>query len=85
MKDMRDKLMVKDIIKWGGGEKMRSKDKLAIGKALIYFSVVSVALALIGALGSDLWLASTQWMLVGLTAAIWGVFVLIEAEYRKKK
>lgn len=64
---------------------MRSKDKLAIGKIFIYVSIVSVALAFIGALGSDLWLASTQWMLVGLTAAIWGVFVLIEAEFRMKK
>ncbi|HSV95271.1 MAG TPA: hypothetical protein VLH94_04880 [Spirochaetia bacterium] len=64
---------------------MRSKDKLAMGKTLIYFSIVCVVLALIGALGTDLWLASTQWMLVGLTAAIWGVFVLIEAEFRMKK
>lgn len=64
---------------------MRSKDKLAIGKVFIYFSVVCVVLALIGALGSDLWLASTQWMLVGLTSAIWGVFVLIEAEFRMKR
>jgi len=68
-----------------GGEKMRNKDKLAIAKVLIYFSVVSVFLALIGALGSDLWLASTQWMLVGLTAAIWGVFILIEAGFRMKR
>ncbi len=64
---------------------MRNKDKLAIGKALIYFSGVSVVLAFIGALGTDLWFASTQWMLVGLIAAIWGVFVLIEAEFRMKK
>lgn len=64
---------------------MRNKDKLAIAKMLIYFSVVCVILAFVGALGSDLWLASTQWMLVGLTAAIWGVFILIEAEFRLKK
>jgi len=64
---------------------MRNKDKLAIGKTLIYFSVVCVILAFVGALGTDLWLASTQWMLVGLTAAIWGVFVLIEAEFKMKK
>ena len=64
---------------------MRNKDKLAIAKVLIYFSIISVILAFIGAFGSDLWLASTQWMLVGLTAAIWGVFVLIEAEFRIKK
>lgn len=64
---------------------MRNKDKLAVGKALIYFSVVSVVLALIGALGTDLWLASTQWMLVALTAAVWAVFLLIEAGFRMKK
>jgi hypothetical protein len=64
---------------------MRSKDKLAVGKVLIYFSAVSVILAFIGALGTDLWLASTQWMLVGLTSAVWGVFVLIEAGFRMKK
>lgn len=56
-----------------------------MGKALIYFSVVCVILALIGALGTDLWLASTQWMLVGLIMAIWGVFVLIEAEFKVKR
>ena len=64
---------------------MRSKDKMALGKVLIYFSVVCVILAFIGALGTDLWLASTQWMLVGLTSAVWGVFVLIEAEFKMKK
>jgi hypothetical protein len=64
---------------------MRNKDKLAIAKLLIYVSILGVAFAFIGALGTDLWLASTQWMLVGLTAAIWAVFVLIEAEFRMKK
>lgn len=61
---------------------MRNKDKLMVGKVLIYASVVSVGMAFFGALGSDLWLASTQWMLVGLTLAIWGVFVLIEAQFK---
>ena len=67
------------------GEYMKSKNKLVVGKMLICFSVGSVILAFVGALGNDLWLASTQWMLVGLTSAIWGVFVLIEAEFRVKK
>jgi len=61
---------------------MRNKDKLMIGKTLIYASIVCVILALIGAAGTDLWLASTQWMLVGLILAIWGVFVLIEAQFK---
>ncbi len=61
---------------------MRNKDKLAVGKVLIYASIICVILALIGALGTDLWLASTQWMLIALTLAVWGVFVLIEAQYK---
>jgi hypothetical protein len=63
---------------------MRNKDKLALGKSLIYASVVCVGLAFVGAFGVDLWLASTQWMLVGLTLAVWGVFALIEAQFRIK-
>lgn len=61
---------------------MRNKDKLAVGKVLIYASIVCVILAFIGATGTDLWLASTQWMLIALTLAVWGVFVLIEAQYK---
>ncbi|KKT30541.1 MAG: hypothetical protein UW41_C0001G0020 [Candidatus Collierbacteria bacterium GW2011_GWC2_44_18] len=61
---------------------MRNKDKLMVGKVLIYASIGSVLLAFMGSFGTDLWLASTQWMLVGLTLAIWGVFVLIEAQFK---
>ena len=53
-----------------------------MGKTLIYGSVICVILALFGAIGTDLWLASTQWMLVALTLAIWGVFVLLEAQFK---
>lgn len=63
---------------------MRNKDKLALGKFLLYGSVICAGLAIIGSLGSDLWLASTQWMLVGLTLAVWSVFVLIESQYKNK-
>ncbi len=61
---------------------LRNKDKLAMGKTLIYASVMAVVLAFIGFLGTDIWLASTQWMLVALTLAVWGVFVLIEAQFK---
>ena len=61
---------------------MRNKNKLAVGKVLTYLSIVCVILAFIGALGIDLWLASTQWMLIALTLAVWGVFVLIEAQFK---
>ncbi len=61
---------------------MRRKDKLGVGKLLVYASIVCVMLALIGAIGTDLWLASTQWMLIALTLAVWGLFVLIEAQFK---
>jgi len=61
---------------------MRNKDKLMVGKMLINASILCVVFAFLGSLGSDWWLASTQWMLISLTFAIWGVFVLIEAQFR---
>lgn len=61
---------------------MRNKDKLAVGKVLIYASMSCAILAFVGALGTDLWLASTQWLLVALVLATWGVFVLVEAQFK---
>lgn len=40
---------------------------------LIGLSVIAVILSVIGALGTDLWLASTQWVLV---AAVLGIYAL---------
>lgn len=37
-------------------------------------SVISVVLAAIGALGYDLYLASSQWLLVSIVLAVWAVF-----------
>ena len=64
---------------------MRNKDKLALGKVLMYGSVICIMIAFVGAMGNDLWLASTQWMLIGLTLAVWSVFVLIEAQFKIQK
>jgi hypothetical protein len=75
--------MKKETVKRGGVRViMRDKDKLAIAKMLSFGSVVAVILALVGSLGSDLWLASTQWMLVALVLGIWAVFVVVESGYK---
>ena len=58
------------------------KNKPVIAKLLIYLSVVSVVLAGIGATGNDLYLASTQWMLIGIILSVWGVYLLVEAYLR---
>ena len=62
---------------------MREKDKFGVGKLLIYGSVLSAIFALVGMLWTDMWLASTQWMLVGVLLGTWSVFVLLEAKFGK--
>ena len=61
---------------------IRDKDKPMAAKILMLLSGVSVVLAIMGSLGSDLYLASTQWLLVAAVLGIWGVFLLLEAEFR---
>lgn len=43
----------------------------------IGLSVVTVILSIVGALGADLWLASTQWVLIAAVLAIWAVYLKI--------
>ncbi len=59
------------------------KNKPAVARSLFYFSVVAVVLAGIGATGNDLYLASSQWMLVGVLLSIWSVYTLVEAHLRE--
>lgn len=47
-------------------------------RVLMAGSVVAVILAGIGAAGTDIWLASTQWLLIAIFLAVAGVFVLLE-------
>ena len=58
------------------------KNKPAVAKLLIYLSVVGVVLAGVGATGNDLYLASTQWMLISIVLAVWGVYMLVEGYLR---
>ncbi|MEK7143131.1 MAG: hypothetical protein AAB785_02885 [Patescibacteria group bacterium] len=51
----------------------------SLGDILIGLSVVAVILALIGSFGSDLWLASTQWVLIAAVLAVWAVYVKIRS------
>ncbi|MBU1071237.1 hypothetical protein KKG65_02365 [Patescibacteria group bacterium] len=55
--------------------KMKKKQRRDVAQALIYGSVVAVTLSVIGMLGTDLYLASTQWLLVGILLAIWGIYL----------
>lgn len=61
---------------------LRDKDKPMTAKLLFYASVAATLLAGLGALGTDLYLASTQWLLVATVLIGWGIFLLLEAEFR---
>ncbi|OGD79612.1 hypothetical protein A2368_02660 [Candidatus Collierbacteria bacterium RIFOXYB1_FULL_49_13] len=61
---------------------MRDKDKPLYARVLVNLSVVAVALATIGSLGYDIYLASTQWLLVAAILAVWGIYLLMEANFR---
>ena len=57
---------------------MAKKDKLLQSQILMTGSVVSVLLSAIGYLGSDIWLASSQWLLVSAVLALFGVYLKLE-------
>jgi len=61
---------------------LRDKDKPMASKILVCASVIAVVLSAFGALGTDIYLASTQWLLVAITLAAWGIYLLLEAEFR---
>ena len=54
---------------------MSKKDMYSYSHYLIGGAVVAVLLAGIGYLGVDIWLASTQWLLVSAVLALFGIYL----------
>lgn len=54
---------------------LKKKDKKSASQVLMGGSVLAVMLSAIGYLGTDIWLASTQWMLVAVVLALFGVYL----------
>jgi hypothetical protein len=63
----------------------RDKDKLALAKGMMLLSISAAILAGLGSIGYDIYLASTQWMLVAVLLAVWSVYCLAEAQFRLKR
>lgn len=59
--------------------KMKKKDIRTLSQVLIGGAVISVILAGIGYTGTDIWLASTQWLLVAAVLALFGVYARLES------
>lgn len=60
----------------------RDKDKPMVAKVFMWLSFLCALLAFVGAVYVDVYLASTQWILVGVLMGVWGLFFLLEAEFR---
>ena len=55
--------------------KLKEKDAKTLSQVLLWGAIVSVVFAAIGYLGSDIWLASTQWLLVAAVMLLFSVYL----------
>lgn len=58
---------------------MKKKDLKFLSQTLMAGAVISILLAGIGYLGTDIWLASTQWLIVAAVLALFGVYTRLES------
>lgn len=59
---------------------LHPSDWRLLSQVLISASLVSVILSGVGYLGTDIWLASTQWLLVAAVLAGLGVYARLESK-----
>lgn len=55
--------------------KWNKKNKGDFSKYFMYGALIAVIFAAIGWLGPDIWLASTQWLLVAAVLALFGIYL----------
>ena len=53
---------------------MKKKDMKMASQLFMAGAIISILLSAIGYLGTDIWLASTQWLLVAVVLALFGVY-----------
>lgn len=53
---------------------MKKKDVKTMSQVFMGGAVISVLFAGMGYLGTDIWLASTQWLLVAAVLALFGLY-----------
>jgi len=62
-----------------GNTLFKKSDWRLWSQILISGSVIAVLLAGVGYLGTDIWLASTQWLIVAAVLAAFGVYAKLES------
>ncbi len=59
-------------------KKLSVSDRKTIASFCMGVSFMCVLFAVLSAAFVDLWLASTQWVLLGVFLAVWGVYLKLE-------
>lgn len=59
---------------------IKKKDWNMLSQVLMGGAVISVLLAAVGYLGTDIWLASTQWLLIAAVLSLFGVYARLESK-----
>ena len=58
---------------------MKKKDFKIVSQVFMGGAILSVVLAGLGYLGTDIWLASTQWLLVAAVMSLFGIYAKISS------
>jgi hypothetical protein len=59
---------------------VKKKDLTTFSQVLMVAAFVAIVLSGIGYLGVDIWLASTQWLIVAAVLAMFGVYLKLESK-----
>lgn len=51
------------------------RNKELISKMLMFGAIISVFFSFLGWIGTDIWLASTQWLLVAAVLALFSIYL----------
>lgn len=54
--------------------KLKKKDQTLTSQLFMGSAAISILFAAIGYTGTDIWLASTQWLLVAAVLALFGIY-----------
>jgi len=55
--------------------KLNKKNKGMLSRVLVWGAVISVLFSIVGWMGSDIWLASTQWLLVAAVSTLFAIYL----------
>jgi len=59
---------------------LKKRDWQTLSRGAMFLALLSVIFAVWGMIVADIWLASTQWMLIAVVLAIFGIYARMETK-----